>query len=85
MSATLSRQFSEYRETGRLPEVTRLRICGTVLKSRNYTLQQYDLRGSDDNLGTCRYHTRFLSELNRTIADPAELRIRTQNHTEFPL
>jgi len=33
-----------HRETGRLPEVTRLRICGTVLKSRNYTVQQYDLQ-----------------------------------------
>ena len=37
-----------------------------------------------DNLGTCRYYARFPNKLNRTIADPAELSNRTQDHTEFP-
>ena len=86
MRENLKSEFREkHTETCRTLDCTRLRILGTVLKSQNHTVQQYDLSGSDDNLGTCRYYTRIPSKLNRTIADPAELRVRTQNHTEFPM
>eukprot|EP01043_Picozoa_sp_COSAG02_P010509 COSAG02_NODE_370_length_23672_cov_318.104738_12_plen_145_part_00 len=77
--------LEKHRETGRIPEVTRLGICGTVLKSRNYTVHQYDLRGSDDNLGICQNCTRIPCELNRTTAKPAELRFKTPNHTGLPV
>ena len=47
--------LKKHTETGRTPDCTRLRIFGTVLKSENNTVQQYDLQNRRlvlFNLGT---------------------------------
>jgi hypothetical protein len=71
--------LEQHRETGRLPDVTRLRICRTELKTRNHIVQQYDLRGSDDNLGICQNCTRIR---NRILVEQLRILLDSDSSSE---